>query len=139
MDVLIIEDDPMVEFIHRNYLEKLNYFQNIYSTASQTQAIAYLNDIKIQLVLLDIHIKEGNGLELLKLLRNQHQNTEVIVISAANEAHTVKEAFHLGIVDYLIKPFTFERFESSIEKFLNHYHHLKLIKSTKTTSITFKK
>ncbi|EAO77002.1 response regulator [Streptococcus agalactiae H36B] len=97
MDVLIIEDDPMVEFIHRNYLEKLNYFQNIYSTASQTQAIAYLNDIKIQLVLLDIHIKEGNGLELLKLLRNQHQNTEVIVISAANEAHTVKEAFHLGI------------------------------------------
>ncbi len=90
MDVLIIEDDPMVEFIHRNYLEKLNYFQNIYSTASQTQAIAYLNDIKIQLVLLDIHIKEGNGLELLKLLRNQHQNTEVIVISAANEAHTVK-------------------------------------------------
>lgn len=51
MDVLIIEDDPMVEFIHRNYLEKLNYFQNIYSTASQTQAIAYLNDIKIQLIL----------------------------------------------------------------------------------------
>ncbi|AUP02454.1 Transcriptional regulator [Streptococcus agalactiae] len=76
MDVLIIEDDPMVEFIHRNYLEKLNYFQNIYSTASQTQAIAYLNDIKIQLVLLDIHIKEGNGLELLKLLTQSTPNTE---------------------------------------------------------------
>lgn len=93
MDVLIIEDDPMVEFIHRNYLEKLNYFQNIYSTASQTQAIAYLNDIKIQLVLLDIHIKEGNGLELLKLLRNQHQNTESLLFQQPTRRTLSKKHF----------------------------------------------
>ena len=121
MNVLIIEDDPMVEFIHRNYLEKVAIFREIYSTNSQIEAHHFLEKYPIDLILLDIHIKDGNGLILLEELRAIHINAEVIAITAASEAQIVKSSFHLGVIDYLIKPFTFDRFEVAIQRFLQHH------------------
>lgn len=62
MNVLIIEDDPIIDFIHRNYLETLNKFQIILSSDSIGDALNKLNHYTIDLILLDIHIKEGNGI-----------------------------------------------------------------------------
>lgn len=62
MNVLIIEDDPIIDFIHRNYLETLNKFQIILSSDSFGDALNKLNHYTIDLILLDIHIKEGNGI-----------------------------------------------------------------------------
>ncbi|MGM0175605.1 response regulator [Enterococcus sp. DIV0800] len=117
MNVLIVEDDPMVEFIHRNYLEQAGQFQQIYSTSSITDAKELLKEKPIDLILLDIHLKDGNGLELLAQLRRQQQMLEVILITAANEAPAVKEGLHLGVVDYLVKPFTNQRFQESLGLF----------------------
>jgi two-component system CitB family response regulator len=117
MNVLIVEDDPMVEFIHRNYLEKGRQFTSIYSASTVAEATQLLQVKKIQLVLLDIHLKDGNGLDLLKQIRQQQQSIEVILITAADEASTVQSGLHLGVVDYLIKPFTYERFKKSIATF----------------------
>ncbi|ONH63263.1 Transcriptional regulatory protein DcuR [Streptococcus parauberis] len=124
MNVLIIEDDPMVDFIHRNYLEKVNKFQIILSSDSISDALNKLDHYNIDLILLDIHIKEGNGIQFLENLRLKHHNCEVIIISAVNDGKIVKSGFHFGIVDYLIKPFTFERFESSITSFLDRKNQL---------------
>ncbi|WP_313631070.1 response regulator [Enterococcus devriesei] len=117
MNVLIVEDDPMVEFIHRNYLEQAGQFQQIYSASSITDAKELLKEKPIDLILLDIHLKDGNGLELLAQLRRQQQMIEVILITAANEAPAVKEGLHLGVVDYLVKPFTNQRFQESLGLF----------------------
>lgn len=111
MNVLIIEDDPMVEFIHRSYLEKMGLFQALYSAATVEDAENLLAEKTIALILLDIHLKDGNGLDILRKLRMNQTNHEVILITAANEAPSVKEGLHLGVIDYLIKPFTFERFK----------------------------
>lgn len=124
MNVLIIEDDPMVDFIHRNYLEKVNKFQIILSSDSISDALNKLDHYNIDLILLDIHIKEGNGIQFLENLRLKHHICEVIIISAVNDGKIVKSGFHFGIVDYLIKPFTFERFESSITSFLDRKKQL---------------
>ncbi|MTC89356.1 response regulator [Streptococcus uberis] len=124
MNVLIIEDDPMVDFIHRNYLEKINHFQNILSSDSISDAKEKLVQFSIQLILLDIHIKDGNGLNLLEYIRANHINCEVIIISAANDGNIIKTGFHFGIIDYLIKPFTFDRFEESIRRFFDHQKQL---------------
>ena len=69
---LIVEDDPMVEFIHRNYLEKIGRFQEIYSADAVTDAEYLLQNKQVDLVLLDVHLKNGNGLDLLKEIRNSH-------------------------------------------------------------------
>lgn len=133
MNVLIIEDDPMVEFIHRNYLEKLDLFQEIYSAATVQAAENLLADKAIDLILLDIHLKDGNGLDILSNLRICKTSHEVIVITAANEAHSVKEGLHLGVIDYLIKPFTFDRFKQSIALFQEKKKQLETAKVSQET------
>lgn len=117
MKVLIIEDDPMVEFIHRNYLEKVGWFQEIYSANGVELAQHLLKEKKVDLILLDIHLKNGNGLEFLKELREKGQAVDVIIISAANERQTVETGLAAGVLDYLIKPFTFQRFQQSMALF----------------------
>lgn len=124
MNVLIIEDDPMVYFIHRNYLEKTALFDSIMSSNSMASAQNILTTYAIDLILLDIHIIEGNGISFLETLRAQHHPCEVIIISAANDGNSIRDGFHLGIIDYLIKPFTFERFEESIRQFVAHREQL---------------
>ncbi|MGO3779717.1 MAG: response regulator [Enterococcus viikkiensis] len=125
MNVLIVEDDPMVEFIHRNYLEQAGQFQQIYSASSITDAKELLKEKTIDLILLDIHLKDGNGLALLAELRRQQQMIEVILITAANEAPAVKEGLHLGVVDYLVKPFTNQSFQESLRLFFKRTQTLK--------------
>ena len=133
MNVLIIEDDPMVEFIHRSYLEKMALFQIIYSAATVQDATALLSTKAVDLILLDIHLKDGNGLEILTKLRMDKTAHEVILITAANEAQSVKEGLHLGVIDYLIKPFTFERFKQSIELFKAKQQRLESAKINQET------
>lgn len=117
MHVLIVEDDPMVEFIHRNYLEKSNKFSIIYSANSLKMAQEILDSKPVDLLLLDIHLKDGNGLDLLGHIRKMTHSLEVIVITAASESKTVEKGLHYGVVDYLVKPFTNERFQDSLSLF----------------------
>ena len=66
-NILIVEDDPMVQFIHRNYLEKLGTFETIYSSETIAEAKKLLATRSIQLILLDIRLKDGNGSKWLML------------------------------------------------------------------------
>lgn len=115
--VLIIEDDPMVAEINRRYLEMINGFQYVDAALHTDEAIAKLHKQPVDLVLLDIYMPEKNGLQLLAEIRAQIQTVDVIVISAANDINTVKSALRLGAVDYLIKPFEFERFNAALRKY----------------------
>ena len=116
-NILIVEDDPMVQFIHRNYLEKIGAFETIYSSETIAEAKKLLASRSIQLILLDIRLKDGNGIDFLTDLRRDKQTVDVILITAANEVEIVNDALHLGVIDYLIKPFTLDRFEKSIQRF----------------------
>ena len=106
-NILIVEDDPMVQFIHRSYLERLAVFERIFSVETVEEAQEMLQKETIELLLLDIHLKDGNGLELLQTLREQQQAVDVIMITAADETRLISQSLHLGMLDYLIKPFSF--------------------------------
>ncbi|EOL43975.1 response regulator [Enterococcus phoeniculicola] len=113
--VLIIEDDPMVSFIHQKYLEKITGFQPIYLAETIEMGLEQTRKNQPKLVLLDLHLKDGNGLSYLTSIRKERIDVEVILITAANELDSVKQSMHLGVLDYLIKPFSFERFAKSIQ------------------------
>lgn len=113
--VLIIEDDPMVSFIHQKYLEKITGFQPIYLAETIEMGLEQTRKNHPKLVLLDLHLKDGNGLSYLTSIRKERIDVEVILITAANELDSVKQSMHLGVLDYLIKPFSFERFAKSIQ------------------------
>lgn len=130
--ILIIEDDPMVQFIHKTYLEKINSDYLVYSSSTIKESLKILKDSPIDLILLDIHLKDGNGLSLLSELRGEKQDVDVILITASKEAVIVKESLHLGVLDYLIKPFTFERFSKSLSLYQKKVNQLNKAEMSQT-------
>lgn len=68
----------------------------------------------IDLVLLDVYMQQDNGLDLLPIIRASGRPIDVIMISSASDAATIQTSMHYGVVDYLIKPFQFPRFEEAL-------------------------
>jgi CitB family two-component system response regulator MalR len=78
------------------------------------EAIKIIEQQEIDLILLDIFMPGKHGLELLTYLRTNEKETDVIIISAASDMDRIKKALRYGAVDYLIKPFEFERFNTAL-------------------------
>lgn len=115
--VLIVEDDPMVSEFNRRYLEKVAGFILVDTARSAHEALLILETQKIDLILLDIFMPGMNGLELLSTIREKDQDVDVIVVSAASDYQTIKRALRYGAVDYLVKPFEFERLRMALSAF----------------------
>jgi CitB family two-component system response regulator MalR len=117
--VLIVEDDPMVVKFNKYYLEQVGGFELKAVASSADAAFKVLEKESIDLILLDIYMPGINGLELLSQLRKTDKNIDVIIVSAAKDSVSIKKALQYGAVDYLIKPFEFERFNSALSSFKN--------------------
>lgn len=115
INVLIVEDDPMVAELNKRCLERLQGFALAGMARSVDEALTLLEQLaQIDLILLDIFMPGTNGLELLTHLRRTGRGVDVIVVSSASNSHYIKEALSYGAVDYLIKPFEFERLISAL-------------------------
>ena len=66
-----------------------------------------------------------DGFETLRRIRNKQIAVDAIMVTAANDRESFEEALHLGIVDYLVKPFTFDRFQMALEKCIAQNNALK--------------
>lgn len=115
--VLIVEDDPMVAELNRRYLEKLEGFAPAAVVHTADEALQYLKNQVVDLVLLDVFMPGMNGLELLAAIRQQQYAVDVILVTAAKDTQSVQTALRQGAVDYLIKPFEFKRFQTALNSF----------------------
>ncbi|NQD67772.1 response regulator [Bacillus haikouensis] len=116
--VLIVEDDPMVAKFNQTYLEEIDGFRLIGISNSVEHAMKKLKEYKVDLMLLDVYMP-GNqtGMDLLKFIRKEQRKTDVILITAASEVENIQSALRMGVVDYLIKPFEFERFKKALTSY----------------------
>jgi two-component system, CitB family, response regulator MalR len=112
--VMIVEDDPMVAEFNKRYLEQVQGFTLVAMAASVDEAIQKIEKLEIDLILLDIFMPGKLGLELLTYLRENEKETDVIIISAASDMERIKKALRYGAVDYLIKPFEFDRLSRAL-------------------------
>lgn len=119
MKILIVEDDPMVRNINAGFIKKIDPSYKIFEATHVEAAKNLLETHAFDLVLLDVYLGDVNGPELLKWLRKRELDVDVVLITADNSAETVETVFRLGVVDYLIKPFNFERFKEAIAKVLH--------------------
>ena len=115
---VIVEDDLMVAAINNQFLMKSPGFQVTAIFHTGKDGLAFLKENPVDLLLLDLYMPDVSGLELLAELRRQNRKEDVIMITAANDAKHISEALHLGVIDYLVKPFTYERFSQAVDKFL---------------------
>lgn len=115
---VIVEDDRMVAAINAQFAEKTAGVEVIATFHSGKDALAFLENQEesVDLLLLDLYMPELSGIELLTELRRRGSHADVIFITAANDAPNIQEALRLGVVDYLIKPFRYERFEEALDK-----------------------
>ncbi len=116
--VLIVDDDPMVADINRHYVEMNKEFEVKSIARNGEEALSFLEKNKIDLIVLDVYMPVLDGIETLKHIRAKKIPSEVIMVTAANDTQTIDQTIHLGVLDYLVKPFTQERLLVSLEKFI---------------------
>jgi response regulator of citrate/malate metabolism len=113
---LIVEDEPVAAEANAAYLRRLDV-EVVAVAASGQEALRYLaGDPDIDLILLDMHLKDGHGLALLRRIRAAGNSSDVIAVTSARDVDVVRQAVAQGVVSYLIKPFTFAGFRSKIEQ-----------------------
>jgi len=115
--VLIIEDDERIAELHRRFVEKVNGFEVVGMALNLTEAREMAELLLPDLLLLDLYLPDGNGMDLLRELRGQGQRVDVVLITAAKEVSSVQQALQAGAFDYLVKPVMFPRFAESLQHF----------------------
>jgi DNA-binding LytR/AlgR family response regulator len=109
---LIIDDEPFGIKLIRAHLDKLESFEVVGECKSALQAIEYLRTEKIDLIFLDINMPEISGIEFLKTL----SDPPYVIITTAYREYAI-EGYELDVVDFLLKPISFERFLKAINRY----------------------
>ena len=133
--ILIVEDDPMVAMINEQYIKKNKNFEIVGKCNDGLSALDFLENNMVDLLILDVFMPKIDGFETLRQIRNKKITVDAIMVTAANERESLEEALHLGIVDYLVKPFTFDRFQMALEKYITQNKALKDIDTLNQKSI----
>lgn len=116
--VLIIEDDPMVARINKNYIESVDGFKILGICGNEVEALEFIKKREVDLIILDIYLPKGDGISILKEIRKIRTNCDVIMVTASTELDNIKDSLRLGVIDYLIKPFEFARLKKALENYL---------------------
>ncbi|OBT32218.1 response regulator [Vibrio splendidus] len=115
--VMVIEDDIAIAELHHRYLEQMGGFDVVGIATTQSEALMQLDILKPDLVLLDVYLPDGCGLDILNHVRGSNQGCDVILITAARDVDTLQQAMRGGVVDYLLKPVMFPRLEAALKKY----------------------
>jgi response regulator of citrate/malate metabolism len=117
VDVLVVDDDFMVARVHRAFVERVAPFRVVGVAHTGEQAVRAADALRPDLVLLDLYLPDGFGLSVVPRLRAAGHDCDVMVISAAKEAETVRDAVRHGVVDYLLKPFEYRDLRVRLERY----------------------
>nr|WP_235734757.1 response regulator [Nocardioides alcanivorans] len=115
--VLVVDDDFMVASIHTRFVERMEGFEVVGQAATGATALTEIDRLRPDLVLLDVHLPDLTGIEVLRRLRGAGNDVGVLMVTAAREAETVRAAAAAGASHYLVKPFAFEDLRVRMEAF----------------------
>lgn len=122
--VVIAEDDPQIAEIQQRFLSRIEGFELVGVAQSILEAQDLVEVLKPDLLLLDVYFPDGTGLDLLRELRTRHNSIDVILITAAKDIDTLREAMHGGVFYFLIKPLVFDRLQTVLEDYRRHAEKL---------------
>ena len=115
--VLIVDDDFMVAKVHAGFVAALDGFEVVGTASTGAAALEEVQRLQPDLVLLDVYLPDMTGLEVLRRLRRLGSGADVIVISAARDVDSIREALHGGVLNYLVKPFDRRTFEARLRNY----------------------
>ncbi|MGN7456659.1 response regulator [Paenibacillus pasadenensis] len=112
--VVLIEDDPMVREVNRQFVESVEGFHVTGTASSGREGMELIRQMNPDLVILDIYMPGLDGIQTLRQLRSEGHAAGVIVISAANDRDTIRSMVQGGADDYIMKPFKAERVREAL-------------------------
>jgi DNA-binding LytR/AlgR family response regulator len=111
LNCLIVDDEPLARNLLTEYVRKVPYLQLLEACSSPLAAIEVLHHKPVDILFLDIQMPEVTGITLLKIL----QKKPLVILTTAYSEYAL-EGYELDVVDYLLKPITFDRFLKSVDK-----------------------
>ncbi|MFC1402138.1 MULTISPECIES: response regulator [Streptacidiphilus] len=121
ISVLVVDDDFRVGAIHARYVARTEGFTVVGEASTVRGAVQAARELQPDLLLLDVYLPDGSGLDVLHQLAADAAGTgtgpDAIVITGARELATVRSAMKLGAVGYLVKPFGFAAFSERLAAF----------------------
>jgi response regulator of citrate/malate metabolism len=123
--VLVVDDDFMVAKVHRGFVDRVAGFTTVGVAHTGTDALARIEELRPDLVLLDIYLPDVSGLEVLRRLRDTGGGgPDVLAVTAARDVETVRSALRGGVVHYVLKPFGFDVLRDRLERYATAYRRL---------------
>lgn len=110
---IIVEDEPLAVNIMKDYIQQIPFLELIAVCNDAISAMQKLNENKIDLMFLDLHLPKIKGLDFLSTIKNP---PKVIITTAYHEFAV--ESYEYQVLDYLLKPIAFERFVAAVQKAL---------------------
>jgi two-component system CitB family response regulator len=114
---LVVDDDFMVASVHREYTQRVAGFQVVGVAHSGAEALTAVERLRPDLLILDIYLPDMSGLQVLQALRQQRRSVDVIMVTAARDAASLRGAMEGGALRYLVKPFDFARFRDTLQAY----------------------
>ena len=115
IDVLVVDDDFMVAKVHARFVDGTPGFRTVGMARTGADALRLVDELRPQLILLDVHLPDISGLDVLGQLRAGQHLVGVFVVTAESDMDAVREALHGGAMQYLVKPFTQDDLRSRLE------------------------
>jgi DNA-binding LytR/AlgR family response regulator len=115
IDCIIIEDEPLAQERIKGYIQKISFLRLLGVFEDGVEALSFLQTHAVDLIFLDINLGDFSGIQLLESIRLDAQ----VVVSTAYHEYALK-GFELSVTDYLLKPYTFERWLQAIDKVKNN-------------------
>jgi response regulator of citrate/malate metabolism len=116
INVLVVEDDPVAAEAHRLYVERVPGFA-VAGVVGTAAGVQHALRPDTDLLLLDQYLPDGTGLELCRSLRAAGRLVDVIMVTSARDLAVVRAAVSSGVVQYLLKPFTFDTLREKLERY----------------------
>lgn len=122
--VVVVDDDFMVARIHCGFIERVPGFTVVGVAHTGKDALELIRRESPHLVLLDIYLPDIGGLDVLRRLRQDRVPVDVLAISAARDVGTIRSALWGGVVQYIIKPFTFDVLRERLDRYAAAHRRL---------------
>ncbi|MFI0237553.1 response regulator [Streptomyces sp. NPDC016845] len=120
ISVLVVEDDPVAADAHTLYVNRVPGFVTVGKVHSAAEARRALERAPVELILLDLHLPDGHGLSLARSLRAAGHHADVIAVTSARDLAVVREGVSLGVVQYVLKPFTFATLRDRLVRYAEY-------------------
>lgn len=117
----MVDDELVALEAHATYIGRLEGFRVVAQARTCREAAKRLAEVPVDLVLLDMRLPDGSGAELLRRMRAEHVLCDVIVVTSVRDMQLVRRCMSLGVVDYLLKPFTFKTFRAKLQRYALHH------------------